>query len=349
MEPGRRVAAGMTVAAFALITVGVAALVFDAGFSKNGGGASRGTPTAAAHPNAPATSSSPSPASSTPESSGIPPTPSPKLSPTPDVSASPSEQPARFAKVGDGFVYSADDGTLVPVPVVPGLGVAVNSGRAIYFALASNKYGLKTDSYAGEFMPLVTMGQPDGSSAQTGGVVLAGPVISRLVSDRLAAAQSDADRWVVALPVDIRKASGSPVSVSFDKFGLAGWSNTPRVVVRFAGSLPVVEAVPTNGGFHVLVEQLGVTTWQVIDPVRLGLPSDTIDPGHAMNQLLIYGSGAPGTSRDRFFDVRAAVGSLMLTAADEVSVSLVVDGSRADLGADKVLTVGDVPVFVASL
>jgi hypothetical protein len=32
-----------------------------------------------------------------------------------------------------------------------------------------------------------------------------------------------------------------------------------------------------------------------------------------------------------------------------VSVSLVVNGSRADLGADKVLTVGDVPVFVASL
>jgi hypothetical protein len=39
----------------------------------------------------------------------------------------------------------------------------------------------------------------------------------------------------------------------------------------------------------------------------------------------------------------------MLTAASDVSVSLVVNGSRADLGADKVLTVGDVPIFVASL
>jgi hypothetical protein len=39
----------------------------------------------------------------------------------------------------------------------------------------------------------------------------------------------------------------------------------------------------------------------------------------------------------------------MLTASDEVSVSLVVNGSRADLGPDRVLKVGDVPVFVASL
>jgi hypothetical protein len=68
-----------------------------------------------------------------------------------------------------------------------------------------------------------------------------------------------------------------------------------------------------------------------------------------MNELLVYGNGAPSVSRDKFFDVRAAVGSLMLTASGDVSVSLVVNGSHADLGADKVLTVGDVPVFVASL
>lgn len=37
----------------------------------------------------------------------------------------------------------------------------------------------------------------------------------------------------------------------------------------------------------------------------------------------------------------------MLSATSSVSVSLVVDGSRMDLGPDKVLTVGDVPVFVA--
>jgi hypothetical protein len=342
-------AAGLAGAAVVLIAIGVAALVFDAGFSNNGGVASNTAPSASAHASTPAPSPSPSPTPSVPAGSGIPATPSLALSPTPVVSASPSEHSARFVKVGDGFVYNADDGTQVPVPVVPGLGVAVNSGRATYFALASNRYGLKADSYAGEFMPLVTMGQPDGSNAQTGGAVLVGPVIGRLVADRLAAAQSDADRWVVALPIDIRKSSGSPVSVTFDNFGLAGWSNTPRVVVKFSGSLPVVEAVQANGGFHVLVEQLGVTRWQVIDPVRLGLPSDSIDPGHVMNELLVYGSGAPGVTRDKFFDVRAAVGSLMLTASGDVSVSLVVNGSRADLGADRVLTVGDVPVFVASL
>jgi hypothetical protein len=348
MESTKRVVTGLTGAAFALIAIGVAALVFDAGFPNGGGAASKGTSTAPAQASIPATSSSPPPASAVPSSSGRPATPAPILSPTPVVSESPSSRSAGFIKVGDAFVYSAEDGTQVPVPSVPGLQVRLQSGRAIYYALPSNRYLLPTDSYAGEFMPLVTMGQTDGSSAQTGGIVLAGLVVSRLVTDKLAADQPDADRWVVALPVDIRKAAGTEVTVAFDKFGLAGWSNTPRVVVRFAGSLPVVEVVPTNGGFHVLVETLGVTRWQVIDPVRLGLPSDTIDPAHAMNQLLIYGSGTPDVSRDQSVDVHAPVGSLLLTASDDVSVSLVVDGSRADLGPDKVLTVGDVPVFVAS-
>jgi hypothetical protein len=348
MEPRRRVVTALTAAAVVLIAVGVVAIVFDAGLSSIGS-ASAGTPTASAHSSTAAISPSRSSVSPGPSGSGLPSTPSPGPSPTPITSESPSPRSAGFVKVGDGFVYVGDDGSQEPVPLVPGLGVAVSSGRATYFALANNRYGLKTDSYSGEFMPLVTMGQADGSSAQTGGAVLAGPVVRQLVLDRLAATQADADRWVVALPVDIRKASGTPVSVSFDKFGLAGWSNTPRVQVRFSGTLPIVESIPTNGGFHVLVEELGVTRWQVIDPIRLGLPSDTIDPAHAMNQLLIYGSGTPGAARDRFFDVRAAVGSLMLTAADDVSVSLVVNGSRADLGPDKVLTVADVPVFVAAL
>jgi hypothetical protein len=37
----------------------------------------------------------------------------------------------------------------------------------------------------------------------------------------------------------------------------------------------------------------------------------------------------------------------MLSASGDVSVSLVVSGSRAELGPDKVLTVNGVPVFVA--
>ena len=349
MEPRRRVVTVLTAAAGVLITVGVAAIVFDAGLTNTGGTASVGTPTASAHASTPGTSPSRPSASPGPSGSSLPPTPSPALSPTPVLSGSPSPRSAAFVKVGDGFVYVGDDGIQVPVQVVPGLAVQLKSGRAIYYALANNRYGLKTDSYAGEFMPLVTMAQADGSSAQTGGIVLAGPVISRLVSDRLAEVQTDADRWVVPLPVDIRSGSGAPVAVTFDKFGLAGWSNTPRVQVRFSGSLPIVEGVPTNGGFHVLVEGLGVTRWQVIDPIRLGLPSDSIDPAHAMNQLLVYGNGATDVTRDVIFDHKAVVGSVMLHASGDVSVSLVVDGSKADLGPDKVLTVGDVPVFVASL
>jgi len=247
-----------------------------------------------------------------------------------------------------GILYQTADGTTVPVPAVVGLQVQIQSGRAIYSAQASNRYGLKTDSYAGEFMPLVTTGQSDGSAALTGGVVLAPQVIARLVADRLAAAQSDSDRWVITLPVDIRSAAGTTVAVSFDRYGLAGWSNTPRVQVRFQGSLPVVEAVPANTGFHVLVEQLGVTRWQVIDPLRLTLPGDSIDPAHAMNELLIYGSGAPSVATDQFFDTPAAVGSVMLNASGDVSVSLVVAGSRADVGPANILAIGDVPIFAAA-
>jgi hypothetical protein len=38
----------------------------------------------------------------------------------------------------------------------------------------------------------------------------------------------------------------------------------------------------------------------------------------------------------------------MVSATGEVSVSLVVPDSRADLGPDRILVVKDVPVFVAS-
>jgi hypothetical protein len=91
-----------------------------------------------------------------------------------------------------------------------------------------------------------------------------------------------------------------------------------------------------------------VPRWEAIDPTRLGLSASQIDPSHPMNELLIYGSGAPGTRRNVLVDRRVPVGQKMLNAATEVSVSLVVSGSRADVTPDRVLTVGDVPVFVAS-
>jgi hypothetical protein len=234
------------------------------------------------------------------------------------------------------------------VVAVAGLEVQIQSGRAIYYALAGNKYGLKTGSYAGEFLPLVTMGQADGSSAQTGGIVLAGPVVSRLLSDALAHISGDADKWLVALPVDIRSARGASVDVTFNEFGLAGIANTPRILVNFSGSLPLVESIPTNAGAHVLVEGLNVTAWQVIDPARLALPPNKIDPAHAMNQLLIYGDGTASLASDQFIDGHLALGSPIMDVSGDVSISLVVNGSHADVGPDKVLQVSGVPVFVAS-
>jgi len=67
-----------------------------------------------------------------------------------------------------------------------------------------------------------------------------------------------------------------------------------------------------------------------------------------MNELLVYGSGTPSTSKDVLVDHRVALGQPMLTASDEVSVSLVVNGSRADLARTKFSRSGR-PVFVASL
>ena len=354
MEPTRRVVAGLSGAALVLIGVGIAALVFDSTLSGGGRATISHAGTTPPGPSSPPALPSPTPLlyPSYVVGSG---TPAPSASSSSAVSAGPTAHPIGFAASGTGFAYFAADGMVIPVMPVPGLEVRLESGRAIYYALGSNKYGIKTGSYAGEFKPLVTMGQADGSNAETGGIVVVGLVAARLISDKLASIKTPEDKWIVALPVDIRTAA-TIVTVSFDQFGLAGWSNTPRVVVGFPGSLPVVEINPANEGFHVLVEGLGITAWQVIDPRRLTMAPDVIDPAHAMNQLLIYGNGTPtipgsAVPRDALNDRKAGnpfpVGQQMLSAMSDVSVSLVVKGSRADLGPDKVLTVGDVPVFVA--
>jgi hypothetical protein len=335
--------------AVVLIVVGLTAVVFDPGFTRDGKATASSSQTALARLSSPPSSPSPTVRPTLPLASGSPGTPTPTVSSSPTVSAGPTERSTGFAQQGDGFVYFAADGSTIPVIPVTGLEVRIESGKAHYYALASNKYGLAPDSYVGDFMPLVSMGQADGSSAETGGIVLAGPVVKTLIDDKLASIATDPDRWIVALPIDIRSSFASMVDVSFDQFGLVGLSNTPRVVVHFSGSLPVVESIPANGGFHVLVEQLGATAWQVIDPVRLGIAEGASDPAHVMNQLVVYGSGAPSVKSDDAVDGKVTLGQLMLKASGDVSVSLVVSGNvRTALDPDKVLTVGDVPVFVAS-
>ena len=346
MESQRRVAAGMAGTAIVLIAMGVAAIVFGAGVSGNGVATISGAGPTPTPPGSPSVLHSPTRSPSV-SGNGIPGTPPPIDTASPSISGGPSAQTTGFLAEGNGFAYHTADGLVIPVKPVPGLEVRIERGRAIYYATTSNRYGLRRGDYAGEFMPLVAMGQPDGSSAETGGIVATAPVLNTLISDKLASIKVPEDRWIVALPVDIRAAGKTAIDVSFDQFGLAGWSNTPRVIVRFGGSLPIVEANPNNGGYHVLVEQLGVTTWQVIDPIRLTLPPGVIDPAHAMNQLLVYGEGTPSVQRDVHYDWRAAVGQTMLTASTNVSVSLVAVNSRAELGPDKVLSIDDVPVFVA--
>jgi hypothetical protein len=342
MESRRRVVAGLTVAAVLLIVAGVAAVAIDADFGSEPSSAETGRQTALPSRSELATPSPlPTPVLST--SPGL--TPSDAPSPSPSTPQSP--RPAGFVLVGKSYVYQAGDGTSVPMPAIAGLRAALVDGRAFYYALTANSYGLKTGVYAGEFVPNVATQQANGSSAQTGGVVLVGRVVTRLLSDRLAQVAVPEQRWAVALPVDIRD-SKKPIEVGFDGFGLHGWSDTPRVVVRFSGSLPVTNIIPDNAGYHVLVEPLGVTTWQVIDPTRLTLSSAKLDPAHVMNELLVYGTGAASVQNDFLFNRPVGIGRPMLNASDEVSVSLVVRGSRADLGPDRILAVGDVPVFVAS-
>jgi hypothetical protein len=344
MQPGRRFIAGMTVVAVALVVVGFGTAAIDPVFSGGSGTPGNSAPSARPSSPPPRPSLTPVPSASPTRSAG----PTPSSSPTPPATPSPSKHPVGFTLVGTTIFYIGNDGSRIPVVPVPGLQVQIQSGRAIYYALAGNKYGLKTGSYAGEFLPFVTMGQTDGSSIQTGGAVLAGPVVTKLVNDAIAAISDKSQKWIVALPVDIRTARDANVDVSFDGFGLSGISNTPRVLVRFPGFLPLVEAVPTNAGVHILVEGLGVTSWQVIDPARLQLPSNKIDPAHAMNQLLVYGDGAASLGYDQFIDGRLLVGSPIIDVSGDVSVSLVVNGSHADLGPEKVLQIAGVPVFVAS-
>lgn len=349
MEPRRRIVVGLTGLAICLIVVGATTVLLGGGFLGVGPSvSSRSDTTATAIPTTAATAT-PSQGATGPIGSGFPGTPPPVDQPTPSASAAPSSHPVGFAATKSGIAYFAADGTVVPVPTMVGLSLDVRSGKASYLAAAGNRYGLKTGAYAGEFKPNVTMQQADGSSAQTGGIVLVGAVAARLISDKLGPIKAGSDRWIVALPVDPRsEPTTSTVTVSFDTLGLHGLSDTPRVVVRFDGQLPVSDPIPANGGFHVLVEGLGVTAWQVIDPTRLGLPTDKIDPAHPMNELLIYGGGTASITRNFYFDSRVVVGQRMLLAGGDVSVSLAVAGSHADLGPDKILHLGDVPVFVAA-
>jgi hypothetical protein len=349
MEPRRRLAAGLTTAAIVLATIGLAVVVADMGLA--GGSFPPSLLRSATAPGSPGSPRSTLPLASSPTPSGSIPSGSPVsgVSPSPSALPSPSTHVSGFGESNGLLAYHTNDGTIVPVQIVPGLRAELRTGRVRYYALAGNRYGLVAGSYAGEFKPNVTMEQANGSTAQTGGVVLVGTVTSRLIADELAAISVPSDRWVVALPVDITtEAVTDQVGVTFDGFGLHGWSDTPRVVVHFAGPLPLANVIPSNGGYHVLVEQLGVTAWQVIDPTRLALSQTKLDPAHLMNELLIYGSGQPSVHANVFVNGRVPVGQKMLTVSDEVSVSLVVNGSRADFPPSKVLVVGDVPVFVAS-
>lgn len=343
MERSQRVVATLTGVAIILAVSGLTVAVLDPGLSNGTGSAA--IPTSRNTSSAAPTSNRPDPG--TPSSM-----PSGATSPaSPVVSASPSAELTQslrgFIQIGDALDWYGDDGTVVPVANVPGLTVRIESGRAIYYALAGNPYGLAIGSYAGEFMPGVTMGQIDGSNAQAGGIVLTGPVVNRLILDALAAITDDSSRWIVALPVDIRDEKTTPVSVSFDSYGLGSLS-APRVLVRFDGSLPLVETVPTNAGYHILVEGLGVTAWQVMDPARLRLPTDQLDPAHLMNELLFYGDGAVSASRNVAYDAHVEVGTQLMAITGDVSVSLAVTGYRADIGPSNVLTVGNSPVFVAA-
>ena len=339
----------LTGTAILLIVVGVSTVLLDMGSSGAVPTVSLPTVTTATPSLLIATTGSPSPIASVPTGSLVPDSQPPLVPPSPFVSPPPSRNPAGFALTQTGLAYLADDGTVVPVSAVAGLRVDATGGKAVYSALAGNRYGLKTGAYAGEFKPNVTMQQADGSSTQTGGIVAVGAVASRLILDRLAPIKAGTDRWIVALPVDVRtEPAASTVSVAFDNLGFHGLSDTPRVVVRFDGAMPVTNSIPTNGGFHVLVEGLNVTAWQVVDPTRFGLPVDKIDSNHPMNELIVYGSGAPSLTRDFYFDGRVVVGQKMLSASGDISVSLAVQSSHADLGPDQILTLGGVPVFVAS-
>jgi len=110
-----------------------------------------------------------------------------------------------------------------------------------------------------------------------------------MITDKLASIQTP--RKVDRRPaVDIRSTTEHRLGV-LRTFGLAGWSNTPRVQVQLPGSLPVVEIIPTTKA-SILVEGIGITPGR--SSTRSGDPrANAIDPAHSMNQLLIYGDGTP--------------------------------------------------------
>ena len=285
--------------------------------------------------------------SSSPASAPIPsiaPSASPTTTAAPTPTPTPSPIPVGYSTGADGsLTYTTTTGAALKVPVIPGLVAGLADGKVTYTALASNPYGLKMGAYAGQFAPDVTVG-----SAPTGGVVLEGAVVAKLITDRLAAIPAQKDKWVIPLPVDIR-GTKSTVAVTTDNGGFPDWKPTPRVLVSFAGSAPLVNPRPQNEGYRIVLSDQAAETWLFCDPYLVLRLNGGIVPGHEMSFVVTYGTDKTDISSQIEHGESVSVGYKVAEIWSNASIVIGTNvGGYLAIGADKLLNVAQVPVFIAA-
>jgi len=212
--------------------------------------------------------------------------------------------------------------------------------------LSSNPYGLRLAPTPANSWPNVAMQQADGSSAQTGGIVLVGPVASRLIANKVASYAVQADR------LDRGSAGGHQGRRQVRKRHVrsvrpTGWLDTRGSLSSSPVSCPC-QHHPATPVTHVLVEQLGSRPGRSSTRPGSACRLAVLDPKHLMNELLVYGTGTPSAHTDVAFNRAVPVGRQMLSATTEVSVLPGGPRQPGRSGPDRVLTVNGVPVFVAS-
>lgn len=268
---------------------------------------------------------------------------------SPTATLSPTETPrpkAGFESNDQNIVYRTDKQEILNVPQIEGLKTELlsakdNKEKIIYKTLETNKYGLEANIYAGEYISNVKMTGEDGKEKQTGGVVLTALVVRQLINEKLATIPNQRDRWITVLPVDPRGLDKNDnVSVKFEKAAIGKLIAT----MRFQGKAPLVNNFPGSTQLRIMAG--GTYGGGYLDPIRLMDPyADKIFPGKEMQYFTVAGNlegFSENTTIKSSFGEKVGLGG-----------SLVIVGHSAayetdDTTADKILSIGGIPVFLAA-
>ncbi|MGA3056701.1 MAG: hypothetical protein ABSE70_01495 [Candidatus Limnocylindrales bacterium] len=228
------------------------------------------------------------------------------------------------------------------MPEITGLTASLAAGKVTYAALAGNTYKLNAGAYAGVFNPFVSV-----KKEQVGGVTLEPVVVSKLIADSLVSISAQTDKYMAALPLDVRTVTAATaLNIDYVK-GYGG--AIPIVLISFNGELPVTNILPDTK--QVLVAANTFTGWIYAWPLRLDAKYVTnIYPGKEEYYLTVGGQFEGFTASNTGTTVNAPFGGRICDTTEPVSITEGAGQEWRDMNPDHVLMVpgSNVPVFVAT-